>query len=52
MTFRPVTLTLAINPPPATPHGTRVAETFETEGENSAGQQKQGWQRILNNFKG
>jgi uncharacterized protein YndB with AHSA1/START domain len=34
-----------------TPNGTHVAETFEAEDENSAEQQKQGWQRILNNFK-
>ena len=34
-----------------TAHGTRVAETFEAEDENSAEQQKQGWQSILNNFK-
>jgi hypothetical protein len=31
--------------------GTRVIETFEAEDENSADQQKQGWQNILNNFK-
>jgi uncharacterized protein YndB with AHSA1/START domain len=34
-----------------TAKGTRVAETFEAEDENSAEQQKQGWQCILNNFK-
>jgi uncharacterized protein YndB with AHSA1/START domain len=34
-----------------TPNGTRVAETFEAEDENSAEQQKQGWQCILNNFR-
>jgi uncharacterized protein YndB with AHSA1/START domain len=34
-----------------TSNGTRVAETFEAEDENSAEQQKQGWQCILNNFK-
>jgi uncharacterized protein YndB with AHSA1/START domain len=34
-----------------TANGTRVTETFETEDENSAEQQKQGWQSILNNFK-
>lgn len=34
-----------------TAKGTRVAETFEAEDENSAEQQKQGWQSILNNFK-
>lgn len=34
-----------------TANGTRVAETFESEDENSAEQQKQGWQSILNNFK-
>ncbi len=34
-----------------TANGTRVAETFEAEDENSAEQQKQGWQSILNNFK-
>lgn len=28
-----------------------VTETFEAEDENSAEQQKQGWQSILNNFK-
>lgn len=31
--------------------GTRIAETFEAEDENSAEQQRQGWQSILNNFK-
>ncbi len=34
-----------------TANGTRVTETFEAEDENSAAQQKQGWQSILNNFK-
>lgn len=34
-----------------TANGTRVAETFDAEGENSAEQQRQGWQSILNNFK-
>jgi uncharacterized protein YndB with AHSA1/START domain len=34
-----------------TTNGTRIAETFEAEDENSAAQQKQGWQSILNNFK-
>lgn len=34
-----------------TANGTRVAETFEAEDENSAEQQKQGWKSILNNFK-
>lgn len=31
--------------------GVRVIETFDAEDENSAEQQKQGWQSILNNFK-
>ncbi len=31
--------------------GTRVVEEFETEDENSAEMQRQGWQAILNNFK-
>ncbi|MDP3608335.1 MAG: SRPBCC family protein [Methylophilus sp.] len=31
--------------------GTRVSETFEAEDENTAEQQRQGWQSILNNFK-
>ena len=34
-----------------TANGIRVVETFESEDENSAEQQKQGWQNILNNFK-
>lgn len=34
-----------------TANGTRVAETFDAEDENSAEQQRQGWQSILNNFK-
>ena len=34
-----------------TANGTLVTETFEAEDENSAEQQKQGWQSILNNFK-
>ena len=32
-------------------NGLRVIESFEAEEENSAEQQKQGWQNILNNFK-
>lgn len=32
-------------------NGVRVVETFDAEDENSAEQQKQGWQSILNNFK-
>ncbi|WP_278403703.1 SRPBCC domain-containing protein [Pseudoalteromonas ruthenica] len=32
-------------------NGVKVVETFEAEDENSAEQQKQGWQSILNNFK-
>lgn len=32
-------------------NGVRVVETFNAEDENSAEQQKQGWQSILNNFK-
>lgn len=32
-------------------NGIRVIEPFEAEDENSAEQQKQGWQSILNNFK-
>jgi len=31
--------------------GTRVVETFDAENENSAEQQRQGWQGILINFK-
>lgn len=31
--------------------GVKIIETFEAEDENSAEQQKQGWQNILNNFK-
>jgi uncharacterized protein YndB with AHSA1/START domain len=31
--------------------GVCVVETFDAENENSAEQQKQGWQKILNNFK-
>ncbi|NND01018.1 MAG: ATPase [Gammaproteobacteria bacterium] len=34
-----------------TDQGVRVVETFDAEAENSAEQQKQGWQSILNNFK-
>ena len=34
-----------------TEQGIRVVETFESEDELSAEQQKQGWQSILNNFK-
>ena len=34
-----------------TKDGITVSETFEAEDENSAEQQKQGWQSILNNFK-
>ena len=34
-----------------TANGTLVTETFEAEDENTAEQQKQGWQSILNNFK-
>ncbi len=34
-----------------TSNGTKVAETFDAEDENSAEQQRQGWQSILNNFK-
>jgi uncharacterized protein YndB with AHSA1/START domain len=34
-----------------TTNGVKVVETFEAEDENSAEQQKQGWQSILNNFK-
>lgn len=34
-----------------TAEGVKVLETFEAEDENSAEQQKQGWQSILNNFK-
>ena len=30
---------------------THVVESFETEDENSADMQRQGWQAILNNFK-
>lgn len=31
--------------------GVKVIQTFDAEDENSAEQQKQGWQNILNNFK-
>ncbi|WP_028672387.1 SRPBCC family protein [Saccharospirillum impatiens] len=34
-----------------TANSVRVIETFDVEDENSAEQQKQGWQSILNNFK-
>ena len=34
-----------------TASGVRVVETFDAEDENSAVQQKQGWQNILNNFR-
>ncbi|MDO6822132.1 SRPBCC family protein [Marinobacter sp. 1_MG-2023] len=34
-----------------TVNGVKVLETFDAEDENSAEQQKQGWQSILNNFK-
>lgn len=34
-----------------TENGIRVIETFDAEDENSAEQQKQGWQCILENFK-
>jgi uncharacterized protein YndB with AHSA1/START domain len=36
-----------------TPEGetTRVTETFETEDENPIEKQREGWQRILDNFK-
>lgn len=34
-----------------TGNGVKVVETFEAEDENSAEQQRQGWQGILNNFK-
>lgn len=34
-----------------TEQGVLVSEIFEAEDENSADQQKQGWQNILNNFK-
>ena len=34
-----------------TDNGVKIVETFEAEDENSAEQQKQGWQSILNNFK-
>ncbi|MBE0363845.1 hypothetical protein PULV_a1346 [Pseudoalteromonas ulvae UL12] len=34
-----------------TAEGVRVIESFDAEDENSAEQQKQGWQSILNNFK-
>jgi len=34
-----------------TADGITLTETFEAEDENSAEQQKQGWQCILNNFK-
>lgn len=32
-------------------NGVKVVESFETEDENSAEQQRQGWLSILNNFK-
>lgn len=31
--------------------GIKIVESFDTEDENSAEQQRQGWQSILNNFK-
>lgn len=34
-----------------TAEGVKVIETFDAEDENSAEQQRQGWQSILNNFK-
>ena len=34
-----------------TSNGVKIIETFDAEDENSAEQQKQGWQSILNNFK-
>lgn len=34
-----------------TDDGTKVVETFDAEEENSAEQQQQGWQSILDNFK-
>ena len=34
-----------------TKNGVKVIETFDAEDENSAEQQRQGWQSILNNFK-
>jgi hypothetical protein len=34
-----------------TSDGTLVEETFQAETQNSAEQQRQGWQAILNNFK-
>jgi uncharacterized protein YndB with AHSA1/START domain len=34
-----------------TENGVMVIETFETEDENTAEQQRQGWLSILNNFK-
>ncbi len=34
-----------------TDKGVRIVETFEIEDENTAEQQRQGWQAILNNFK-
>lgn len=34
-----------------TENGIKVVETFETEDENSAELQRQGWQSILNNYK-
>ncbi|WP_343844498.1 SRPBCC family protein [Bowmanella denitrificans] len=34
-----------------TEQGIKVTETFEAEDENSAEQQRQGWQGILDNFK-
>jgi uncharacterized protein YndB with AHSA1/START domain len=30
---------------------TRIIESFDAEDENSAQEQQQGWQSILNNFK-
>lgn len=32
--------------------GTKVVETFDAEDENTGEQQRQGWQSILNNFRG
>ncbi|MEQ8694614.1 MAG: SRPBCC domain-containing protein [Gammaproteobacteria bacterium] len=32
-------------------NGVRIVESFDAEDENDAEQQKDGWQRILNNFK-
>lgn len=34
-----------------TAEGVRLVESFDAEDKNSAEQQKQGWQSILNNFK-